>query len=102
MLQSDKGLQKAANINKTMRNVFNFLVENNLFVILADKNLGLTIVDSNWYDLKMREHFNKVDAFEIISDWHGVAGQSHPGQKISYMPYVTNAEFKLRDYLNTT
>jgi hypothetical protein len=42
-LQSDKALRTAANVNNAMRTVFNFLSENNLFVILADKNLGLTI-----------------------------------------------------------
>src|SRR3954447_14080910 len=95
-LKSDKGLRTAANINNAMRTVFNFLQENNLFVILADKNLGLTIVDQTWYDIKMREHFNNTNAFEVITDWHtNVAGRG-----TSYMPYVTKAEFALRTVLN--
>src|SRR5436305_316074 len=97
-LRCDKGLRTAVNINNAMRTVFNFLKENNLFVILADKNLGLTIVDEHWYDLKMREHFINTDAFSLITDWHSGA----PGRNLTYMPYVTKAEFALRTCVFST
>jgi hypothetical protein len=92
ILRCDLGLRKAVSINNTLRDVFKFLTENDLLVILADKNLGLTIVDKDWYNIKMREHFDNTEAFEHITDWHNVV----TGRSLTYMPYITQAEFALR------
>jgi hypothetical protein len=52
--------------NNLINKVFRFMVDNNLFVILADKNLGLTIVEKDWYDSEMRAHFNRSELFTEI------------------------------------
>src|SRR3954452_9222940 len=52
--------------NKLIESVYNFIVSNDLLVILADKNLGLTIVDKSWYDINMRTHFNRSELFEHV------------------------------------
>ena len=96
-LLSNKALRTAANVNNAMRTVYDFLRDNNLFVILADKNLGLTIVDQDWYKSNMLKYFDNTDAFEYIPDWHTV---NIVGRKLTYMPYVTLAETQLRTVVN--
>ena len=81
-----------------MRTVFNFLSDNNLFVILADKNLGLTIVDQDWYFENMQKHFDNDEAFDLVKDWHAI---NMFGRKLTYMPYITQAEALLRTVVNT-
>ena len=49
--------------NALINKCFSFLVDNNLCCILADKNLGLTIVSKDWYDAEMRKHFNRSELF---------------------------------------
>ncbi len=53
-----------------MSDIFKFLIQNNLLVILANKNLGLTIVNHSWYNKKMNEHFYHTELFDFISDFN--------------------------------
>ena len=52
--------------NKLIESVFKFCVNNELYCILADKNLGLSLVDKSWYHEHMQAHFNRSDLFEEI------------------------------------
>ncbi|CAB4445838.1 unnamed protein product [Rhizophagus irregularis] len=61
------GLRRACNANFTLRRVYEFLVNNDLIVILADKNLGLTIVNKDWYHVQMQIHFDNTSLFRPIS-----------------------------------
>ena len=72
--------------------------ENNLYVILADKNLGLTIVDKDWYNEHMRKHLDNKDAFDYVADWH--RDQVSGPNQMKYMPFVTKAEATLRTVVN--
>ncbi|HZS42605.1 MAG TPA: reverse transcriptase domain-containing protein [Candidatus Paceibacterota bacterium] len=94
----NKGLRKAANINSTLQVVYDFLVKNDLYVILADKNLGLTIVDKEWYHIHMRKYFDNTDAFQICSEWFdgNPSGEPRLG-RTTYMPHLTVAENTLRN-----
>ena len=46
--------------------MFKFCRDNELFCILADKNLGLSLVDRDWYHEHMSAHFNRTELFEEI------------------------------------
>jgi hypothetical protein len=59
--------KQAVKTNKLVNNVFDFLNENGLMCILADKNLGLTIIDKSWYLENMLKHFNRTEVFELVS-----------------------------------
>jgi len=52
--------------NKLIRSVYDFITNNDLLVILADKNLGLTIVDQSWYHINMRAHFFRPELFDEV------------------------------------
>ncbi|CAB5194171.1 unnamed protein product [Rhizophagus irregularis] len=62
---SSSRFRHAVKINKLVQNVFDFLNDNELMCILADKNLGLTIIDKSWYFENMLKHFNRTDVFEL-------------------------------------
>lgn len=60
------GLRRAVNANLTLRRVYDFLVNNDLIVVLADKNLGLTIVNKDWYHVLMQTHFDNTSSFRPV------------------------------------
>jgi hypothetical protein len=60
------GLRRAVNLNMTLRRVYDFLVNNDLIVVLADKNLGLTIVNKDWYHVHMQTHFDNTNLFRPV------------------------------------
>lgn len=66
---SSSRFRHAVKINKLVQNVFDFLNDNELMCILADKNLGLTIIDKSWYFENMLKHFNRTDVFELCEDF---------------------------------
>jgi len=63
---SSRRFRQVEKFNKLARKVFQFLSDNELICILADKNLGLTIVDKSWYVGKMREHFDNEALFRGV------------------------------------
>lgn len=63
---SDRRFAAIVKHNKLIGDVYKFIVQNNLLVILADKNLGLTIVDQKWYISNMRKHFHRKELFELL------------------------------------
>ena len=64
---SKQNFKQAVKQNKLVKNVFDFLNDNELMCILADKNLGLTIIDKSWYIDNMLKHFNRTDVFELVA-----------------------------------
>lgn len=66
-----RNFTQAVKNNKLVKNVFNFLEQNNLMCILADKNLGLTIIDKSWYVEHMLKHFERSEVFDFVGDLSG-------------------------------
>jgi len=57
-------------INKMINKSFEFLVENNLVVTCADKNMGLTIMDFDWYNYEVNNHLNNLTVYKRMTpDW---------------------------------
>jgi hypothetical protein len=77
------------------------MVQNDLYVILADKNLGLTVVDKSWYHTNMQIHFANSEAFEEVD-----IGRPQPslvrkiGEQLIWMPLLTQMENKLRNIVS--
>ncbi|CAB4491791.1 unnamed protein product [Rhizophagus irregularis] len=67
VVASKQNFKQAVKQNKLVQNVFDFLNDNELMCILADKNLGLTIIDKSWYIDNMLKHFNRLDVFELVA-----------------------------------
>jgi len=63
---NNKALRRVANVNLSLKRVYEFMTNNDLLVILADKNLGLTIVNKDWYHEHMCKHFDNIEAFDEI------------------------------------
>ncbi|CAG8791433.1 8507_t:CDS:2, partial [Dentiscutata erythropus] len=57
-------------INKLINKSFDFFVENNLVVTCADKNMGLTIMDYNWYNYQVNKHLGNLSVYtQMQADW---------------------------------
>ncbi|CAG8571965.1 2876_t:CDS:2, partial [Scutellospora calospora] len=57
-------------INKKLNKAFRFLVENNLVVIYADKNMGLTIIDFAWYNDQVKKHLGDQTVYvKMQNEW---------------------------------
>jgi hypothetical protein len=63
-----KRFKQAVKNNKLVKEVFNFLESNELMCILADKNLGLTIIDKSWYIEHMLKHFERSEVFDFVGE----------------------------------
>ncbi|GES78965.1 reverse transcriptase (RNA-dependent DNA polymerase) domain-containing protein [Rhizophagus clarus] len=66
-IASNKSFRQAVKFNKLVKNVFDFLNANELMCILADKNLGLTIIDKSWYIKNMQTHFAQKEVFDLVA-----------------------------------
>ncbi|CAG8615513.1 15064_t:CDS:1, partial [Cetraspora pellucida] len=54
--------------NKMIEKSFSFLVENNLVVTCADKNMGLTIMDYEWYNYQVNKHLSDRSVYMLKQD----------------------------------
>ena len=99
---NNKALRKVANINISLKRVYDFLTESNLIVILADKNLGLTIVNKDWYHTNMRKHFENTEAFSAVDVTNPAANVARiEDGKIVWKPLFTRWEYSLRTLVQT-
>ncbi|GES84136.1 reverse transcriptase (RNA-dependent DNA polymerase) domain-containing protein [Rhizophagus clarus] len=93
----NKALRKAANINLSLQRVYDFIRDNKLLVILADKNLGLTIVDKDWYHEHMQKHITNTSYFEELDINDTTAGVVRiVDGDLDWKPFFTKWEYNLR------
>ena len=58
------------NLTKPQRKTLRSLSNNPLYVTLnADKNLGLTVMSTEWYEAQARAHLNDVTTYRLVTDW---------------------------------
>ncbi|PKY61483.1 hypothetical protein RhiirA4_486532 [Rhizophagus irregularis] len=98
----NSGLRKAANINLTLRRVYEFLVDNDLIVVLADKNLGLTIVNKDWYHKHMLAHFDDTEMFSYIDTNAAPALVcTVDSSTVNWTPLIKKLFFRLKSVVRT-
>nr|CAG8631241.1 15788_t:CDS:2 [Entrophospora candida] len=72
----NKKLYNYRTINKNINKCVEFLLNNNLVVSPADKNLGLTIIPKEWYISELNKYILNTNAFEKKTiDWYRVIDQ---------------------------
>ena len=58
------------NLTKTQRKTLRTLCNSTSYVTLnADKNLGLTIMSTEWYTQQARNHLNDPTTYRLVEDW---------------------------------
>jgi hypothetical protein len=91
----NKKFRKVVNHNKLVQKCFNFLNANSLMCILADKNLGLTVIDKSWYIENMLKHFERNEVFDRVDVGSGGLAQWVQGLHPQLM-----LQSRLREVLN--
>ena len=92
-IASSRRFKQAVKSNKLVKNVFNFLESNELMCILADKNLGLTIIDKSWYVEHMLKHFQRSEVFGL-----GVESSCFDVAELHVQPWLQTQFGKFRSH----
>ncbi|CAG8601609.1 11703_t:CDS:2, partial [Diversispora eburnea] len=58
--------QNVFKFNLNCERVFRWTIANKVYVVLADKNLGLTLVNQDWYKQQMSKFMNDKTRFEFV------------------------------------